>query len=128
MKPRFNKFNNNKQHNRRDNTPEYRGASVGVRNGDVNGALRRLKKILENDNRQKELAKREFYEKPSVSRKRRKDQAVKRHKKEMMRGLLTGDAPVTMAGGVDWMKSKRKRRKHMDLQNSIKSSRRNRGQ
>jgi ribosomal protein S21 len=126
MKRRFNNYNT-KQNNRREKTPEFRGASVGVRNGDVNGALRRLKKILENDNRQKELAKREYYEKPSVGRKRRKDQAIKRHKKEMMRGLLTGDSPVTMASGVDWMKSKRKRRRHMDLQNSIKSNRRNRG-
>ena len=39
--------------------PRIPGTSVEVRNGDVNGAIRRLKKILENDNRQKELAKRE---------------------------------------------------------------------
>ena len=49
--------------NRRDSGPAIRGAKVTVRNGDVNGALRTLKKILDRDNRQKELAKREFYEK-----------------------------------------------------------------
>lgn len=58
------------------------GANVEVRNDDVNGALRRLKKILENSNRQKELAKHEYYEKPSAVKKRDRAQAVKRAQKE----------------------------------------------
>ena len=40
--------------NRRDSGPAIRGAKVTVRNGDVNGALRTLKKILDRDNRQKD--------------------------------------------------------------------------
>lgn len=59
------------------------GANVEVRNDDVNGALRRLRKILENNNRQKELAKHEYYEKPSATRKRERAQAVKRQQKQL---------------------------------------------
>ena len=70
---------------RRDNSPTVRGAKVTVRNGDVNGALRTLKKILDRDNRQKELAKREFYEKPTSVRKRKAAAAVKRHLKKIQR-------------------------------------------
>lgn len=58
------------------------GANVEVRNDDVNGALRRLRKILENNNRQKELAKHEYYEKPSATKKRERAQAIKRQQKQ----------------------------------------------
>lgn len=61
---------------------QVQGANVEVRNDDVNGALRRLKKILENNNRQKELAKHEYYEKLSAVKKRERAQAVKRAQKE----------------------------------------------
>ena len=36
--------------NRNNDGPIIRGCKVTVRNGDVNGALRTLKKILERDN------------------------------------------------------------------------------
>ena len=100
---------------RRDNGPAIRGAKVSVRNGDVNGALRTLKKILDRDNRQKELAKREFFEKPSIKRKRAKDMAVKRAKRENtdFGSLYRQSNPP----GVSWNKSKRKRRKILDAQN-----------
>lgn len=61
------------------------GANVEVRNDDVNGALRRLRKILENNDRQKDLAKHEYYEKPSATRKRERAQAVKRAQKEQQK-------------------------------------------
>ena len=64
-------------------TWRVQGANVEVRNDDVNGALRRLRKILETDNRQKDLAKHEYYEKPSVKRKRERAAAVKRQQKQM---------------------------------------------
>ena len=55
-----------------------KGTSISVWNGDVNGALRKLKKILERADRQKELSKREFYEKPSAKRKKAKAAGRKR--------------------------------------------------
>jgi len=102
---------------RRDNSPTVRGAKVTVRNGDVNGALRTLKKILDRDNRQKELAKREFYERPSIKRKRAKDMAVKRAKRENTDfGTLSRQSNPP---GVRWNKSKRKRRKVLDAKNQF---------
>ena len=74
--------NNYKSNN---NQPIITGASVFVRNDDVNGALRRLKKILEADNRQKDLARHEFFEKDSSRKKRARDQAKKRTKREIKR-------------------------------------------
>ena len=75
-----NKRFSNREHN---SVPvRIQGANVEVRNDDVNGALRRLKKILETSNRQKELAKHEYYEKPSAVKKRERAQAVKRAQKE----------------------------------------------
>ena len=55
--------------------------AIYVRNGNVDQAIRTLKKKLLKDNRQKELAKREFYEKPTAKRKRIKDKALKNTKK-----------------------------------------------
>lgn len=111
---------------RRPLTPKIRGASVEVRNGDVNKALRTLKKILENDDRQKELAKREYHEKPSTRRKRRRAAAVKRHQKEQERKLSSGEIPYHREAGTAYMKSKRKRRKIDDKRNMFEKARRNR--
>ena len=52
--------------------PQPRGREIPVINGNVNIALRKLKKVLEKMDFQKELSKREHYEKPSVKRKRKK--------------------------------------------------------
>lgn len=112
-------FNNRNKKKFNEPKEEFRGASVYVRNDDVNGALRRLKKILENDNRQKELAKREFYEKPSAKKKRMKDSAKKRYQREQRKLLATGDAPVQVSSDISFMKSKRKRRKHSDMLNAV---------
>ena len=60
-----------------------KGRNIEVRNDDVNGAIRRLKKVLEKMDFQKEVSKREYYEKPSVKRKRMKDQAKKKTKREI---------------------------------------------
>ena len=90
---------------------EITGAKVYVRNDDVNGALRRLKKILEADNRQKDLSKKEYFVKKSIQRKRAKDQAKKRSKKQGEKDLAQ---LALKQSGVSWMKSKRKRRKVLD--------------
>ena len=87
-----------------------------------------MKKILENADRAKEIAKREFYEKPSVRRKRKKDAAVKRAKRDQNKAMMSGTAPVTQVSGFSFMKSKRKRRKYSDLKNKIAMARKSRGQ
>ena len=73
-------FNSQKKQQKKDFKKKQNavsGSSVTVWNNDVNGALKKLKKVLERADRQKEIAKREFYEKPSAKKKRRKDQARK---------------------------------------------------
>lgn len=74
-----------------DNTDwESRGCYVRVKNNDVNRALRKLKKIMTNEGIFQELRKREFYESPSMRRKRERAQARKRWLKkqeEIMMGL-----------------------------------------
>jgi small subunit ribosomal protein S21 len=53
--------------------------SVRVKDGEFfEGALRRFKKIVEKAGILTELRKREFYEKPSVKRKRKAIAAIKR--------------------------------------------------
>ena len=111
------KNHSNRNNNRSNDGPIIRGCKVTVRNGDVNGALRTLKKILDRDNRQKELAKREFYERPSIKRKRARDMAVKRAQRENTDfGALSRQSNPP---GVSWNKSKRKRRKVLDAKNQF---------
>lgn len=112
-----------KRIDRAERNKVIRGASVEVRNNDVNSALRKLKKILETDNRQKDLAKHEFYEKPSVKTRRAKNQARKRTQKDEFTNVLAGVAnkPATLR----YMKSKRKRRKIIDQDYYLKVAMRN---
>jgi|TARA_B100001750_G_C15096195_1_gene393089 small subunit ribosomal protein S21 len=58
------------------------GLKVYVRNNDVDRALRKLKKMVNNEGVIKELKKREFYEKPSDRRRREKARARKRWLKQ----------------------------------------------
>lgn len=60
-KKRFQKKENDK--------PQVSGRSIEVRNGNVNFAIRKLKKVLERMDFQKEVAKREYFEKPSATTK-----------------------------------------------------------
>jgi len=55
-----------------------RGLVVEVRNGDINGALRRFKKKVQDSGLLQELRDREFYEKPTTKRKKAKAQARSR--------------------------------------------------
>ena len=78
----FTKQWNNK---RRDDKPKKEEhyldkfkSAIEVRNGDVGKALRILKRRLEKSDFQKEMAKQQYYEKPSAKRNRKKQQAVKR--------------------------------------------------
>ena len=71
-----------KNHNRK-NEVELRGLTVEVRNGDVNKALRRFKKMVQEDGILQEVRGREFYEKPSIVKNRKKKQARNRHLKAL---------------------------------------------
>lgn len=53
-------------------------------------ALRRFKRSCEKAGLLTELRRREYYEKPTAERKRKKAAAVKRHAKKMIRDTLTG--------------------------------------
>lgn len=109
-----------KPRNQNRHPATIQGASVSVRNDDVNSALRKLKKILDNDNRQKDLAKHEFYEKPSVRRKRARDQATKRSRREQQQEFIAGTGKKPE--GLKWMKSKRKRRRVLDAENLFREN------
>ena len=108
-------FNSQKKQQKKDfkkKQSAVSGSSVTVWNNDVNGALKKLKKVLERADRQKEIAKREFYEKPSAKRKRRKDQARKRTKKAEDLMIARGEwMPQFSESSGKAMKGKRQRRK-----------------
>lgn len=74
--------------NRRNQNDDFgkRGLRVEVRNNDVNFALRKFKKKVQEDGILQELRQREFYEKPSMKRKKAKAAARARWlKKEAKR-------------------------------------------
>jgi small subunit ribosomal protein S21 len=124
------KWNNNKGFNRAPAPEErvFRGARVEVRNNDVNYALRKLKKILERDNFQKDLAKHEYYEKPSVKRKRARAAAEKRWEKEVDKMRISGVwNDSTNSRDAKFMKSKRKRRRKLDRETQVAQARRRNG-
>ena len=101
------KWNNNKRDDKPKKEEHYLDkfkGGVEVRNGDVGKALRILKRRLEKSDFQKDLAKQQYYEKPSAKRNRKKAQAVKRWQKyvrdaeakgEMKQYLPTGTKSVS---------------------------------
>ena len=64
---------------------EFRGLVVEVRNGDINGAIRRFKKKVQDSGILQELREKEFYEKPSIRRKKAKAAARSRWLKKQAR-------------------------------------------
>jgi small subunit ribosomal protein S21 len=69
-----------------DQTDEVSMPSVRVRENEYfDAALRRFKRACEKAGVLTELRRREFYEKPTQERKRKKAAAVKRHQKRGMR-------------------------------------------
>lgn len=65
-----------------------KGTSVEVKYDDVNGALRRFKKKVQESGILQELKDREFYEKPTTRRKRAKAAAKSRWKKQLAKEQL----------------------------------------
>lgn len=80
---------NNRNNTRRNNRPNkneavrIQGLSVEVRNGDVNKALRRFKKLIQEDGMLQRIREKEHYEKPSAVRKKAKAAARARHLKAL---------------------------------------------
>ena len=66
---------------RKDNT-QTKGLYVEVHNNDVGRALRKLKKMINNEGILKDLRDKEYYEKPSLKRKKAKAAARKRWLKQ----------------------------------------------
>jgi len=60
-----------------------RGLHVEVRNNDVNRAMRKLKKMCNNEGLFKDMRDKEFYEKPSLNKKKEKAAARKRWLKQV---------------------------------------------
>jgi len=61
------------------------GTTVIVRNGDVNGAMRVLKKRLMRDGFFQELRERSFYESRGTKRRKQKAAATRRYKRNMQK-------------------------------------------
>jgi len=97
------------------------GKSIDVWRDDVNGALKKLKKVLEADNRQKDLARTEYYEKPSVKRKRKKDVAKSRWQRDINTMRSAGTWVDTVSSGTKCLKTSKTRRKHVELVDKIKN-------
>lgn len=66
----------------RDRT-EKQGLYVEVRNNDVSRALRKLKKLVTQEGVIKDIRAKEYYEKPSLKRKKQKAAARKRWLKQV---------------------------------------------
>jgi small subunit ribosomal protein S21 len=61
---------------------------VVVRNGDVNQALRALKRLLQRDGVFREMRNREAYEKPSDKRRRETNEAIRRKQRDARKRAL----------------------------------------
>ncbi len=61
--------------------PQGKGLEVFVKNGNVEGAIRKLKKKIAEDGLMKELKEREFYVKPSEKRAKAKAVGKARYEK-----------------------------------------------
>lgn len=56
---------------------------IKVREGQVDKAIKVLKRKLQEEGVFREMRKREFYEKPSERKRRKKNEAIRRHRKEL---------------------------------------------
>jgi small subunit ribosomal protein S21 len=70
------------------NDEKLKGLTVIVTNDDVNRALKKLKNKIEDSGKLKDLQKKEFYEKPTTERKRKKAAAKVRYQKQLEKEQL----------------------------------------
>lgn len=76
-----------------DQSSAVSGLRVEVRNGDFNGALRRFKKIVQDDGLLQELKERQEFTKPSIKRKKAKAAARSRWLKKLAKSELDSGTP-----------------------------------
>ena len=74
----------NRRRNNKNDKP-LGGTTVTVRNGDVNGAMRVLKKRLLRDGFFQELRERTYYESKGTKRRKAKAAATRRYKRKMQK-------------------------------------------
>ena len=60
---------------------------VVVKNGNVERAMRTLKKKLQKEGLLRELKQRQFFEKPSAKRARKKAEGIKRYQRNIMKKM-----------------------------------------
>lgn len=73
---------------KKQTAPILKGRSVEVRNDDVNYALRKFKKMIQEDGILQTLKEKEFYTKPSVKRAREKSAGRARYLKKLEKNTL----------------------------------------
>lgn len=123
------KWNNdrNTQKPRRDeNFLDYFKPNIEVRNGDIGKALRILKKRLERNEFQKDIARMQYHEKPSETKRRSRQQAQKRWKRHVAELESAGEHIQYTPVGLKNLKSKRKMRKLRDQQDRLRRRRNSR--
>ena len=82
---RHNHHNSRPQRSKRERLPKEEGLSVNVTDGNIEKAIRRLKRKVENAGVLKELRERQYYTKPSEKRKLAKKAARNRWLKQKAR-------------------------------------------
>ena len=68
---------------RDDYSDAKNGTKIYVKNNDIGRAMRKLKKLMQQEKVFQTLKEKEFFEKPSLKRKRAKASAIKRWKKQL---------------------------------------------
>ena len=61
--------------------------TVTVKNGNVDRAMRTLKKKLQKEGLLKELKQRQFFEKPSAKKARKKAEGIKRYQRNLKKNM-----------------------------------------
>ena len=61
--------------------------TVTVKNGNVDRAMRTLKKKLQKEGLLKELKQRQFFEKPSAKKARKKAEGIKRYQRKLKKKM-----------------------------------------
>jgi small subunit ribosomal protein S21 len=77
----------------RENNNRIKGLSVTVQDGQVEKALRKFKKKIQDSGKLDDLKEREFYTKPTTERRMAKNKAVRRHQKQRESEELNGLRP-----------------------------------
>lgn len=74
----------------RETQRKSKGTTVTVKDGNVEKALRKFKKKIQESGKLEELREREQYEKPTTTRRLAKNKAVRRYQKQVEADELAG--------------------------------------